>query len=627
MDAGETEAYAHIPLESPERQVRLLRIISPPGQDNEYSLETYNLDSPKIPYFYALSYEWGPEHPVHPITIDGKVFQVRQNLKDFLDRLAGGGETYIKPMWIDAICICQDILPERNAQVTIMGKIFKAASLVVTWIGTQPRDNGILSDIETTLREWQSSDEATRLFNGTLSQPSKILSPREPYGRMWNHLKLLCEQSYWRRLWIIQEIALSDHILLCWGVDQISWSALSIAFNALYQSGRGRRLSAHVEGPWDVVAMSVPFSVWLRSEGYEPNTRLLKTMQTYKDSRCSVYHDKAYALTGISADAEKVQIDYEKSLTDLYADLMGLEARSPHCLRHSHLILQALGIDDRVWADGSVKSRTVDCHAEMISEVVAVEQIDGSITSEMLEVEMFGLAAQGNLDSFSVVTNAIEWFKAFHMDVDRYIKPMPKHVWLFCMKNRQIGVALSQIQPAGQIYRVAGLSDESGDILLSVTSGGRPISAAASPPQSPAQGDTVGAVTRVWLCENANLETSSLSEDTLSLSLADLYAIDHLLELDLGIVPVPLSPTDEPPSPSLPYRRAQSDAAARDLHRTTTSSKSIDEAIRRSSTWPHGGSAAKKGADVVLDGWYIDAIARSMRDQLFTGPAALGRPD
>jgi hypothetical protein len=626
MDAGDVEAYVHTPLESPERQIRLLRITSPPGEDNEYSLETYNLDSPKIPYFYALSYEWGPEHPVHPIIIDGKVFQVRQNLKDFLDRLAGGGEAYIKPMWIDAICICQEILHERNAQVTIMGKIFQAASLVVTWIGTQPQDNGILSEIETTLREWQESDEAARLSNGTLSQPARILSPREPYGRMWNHLKLLCEQSYWRRLWIIQEIALSGRILLCWGVDQISWSALSIAFHALHQSGRGRRLSAHVEGPWDVVATSVPFSVWLRSEGYEPNTRLLKTMETYRASMCSVYHDKAYALTGISADAEKVQIDYDKSLPDLYADLMGLEARSPHCLRHSHLILKALGIDDRVWADGSVKSRTVDCHAEIISEIIAVERIDGSIASEMLEVEMFGLAAQGQLDNFSVVTNAIEWFRTFQGDLDRLVKPMAKHVWLFCLKNKQIGVALSQIQPGGHVYRVAGLSDESGDILLSVVSGSGPISA-ASPPQSSAQGDTLGVVTRVWLSETMSSNASSLSEDTLSLSLADLYAIDHLLELDLGASPVPLSPTDEPPSPSLPYRRAHSDAAGRDLHRTTTSTKSIDEAIRKSSTWPIEGPAAKPAADGTLDGWYIDAIARSMRDQLFTGPTALGRPD
>ena len=38
-------------------------------------------------------------------------------------------------VWVDAVCICQEKVGERNHQVQSMGDIFKAATVVIAWLG------------------------------------------------------------------------------------------------------------------------------------------------------------------------------------------------------------------------------------------------------------------------------------------------------------------------------------------------------------------------------------------------------------------------------------------------------------------------------------------------------------
>jgi len=45
-------------------------------------------------------------------------------------------------MWIDAICINQNDISERNNQVRQMGAIYSQASQVVVWLGEETGDSG-----------------------------------------------------------------------------------------------------------------------------------------------------------------------------------------------------------------------------------------------------------------------------------------------------------------------------------------------------------------------------------------------------------------------------------------------------------------------------------------------------
>lgn len=82
--------------------------------------------------YVCLSYRWGPPAPVKIILINGKQFAVRQNLFDFLENVR---PTWNTSLWIDAMCIDQSNISERNHQVGQMGVIFSRALTVCVWLG------------------------------------------------------------------------------------------------------------------------------------------------------------------------------------------------------------------------------------------------------------------------------------------------------------------------------------------------------------------------------------------------------------------------------------------------------------------------------------------------------------
>jgi hypothetical protein len=80
------------------------------------------------PQYEALSYVWGPIE-MKSISLNGQSCDVRENLFDALVTLRH--ENQQRTLWVDAICINQDDMKERNHQVSRMGSIYSQAEKVV----------------------------------------------------------------------------------------------------------------------------------------------------------------------------------------------------------------------------------------------------------------------------------------------------------------------------------------------------------------------------------------------------------------------------------------------------------------------------------------------------------------
>jgi heterokaryon incompatibility protein (HET) len=91
------------------------------------------------PKFEALSYMWATERVDDAITLNGLPFKLGRNLLDALlflrHQLASG--TARRRFWIDAICINQSDVEERNRQLWIMDQIYFRVSTVVVWLGSR----------------------------------------------------------------------------------------------------------------------------------------------------------------------------------------------------------------------------------------------------------------------------------------------------------------------------------------------------------------------------------------------------------------------------------------------------------------------------------------------------------
>ena len=484
--------FQHEPLESPERQIRLLSVL-PSGDGNQarYELNTHILGGNKTPHFYAISYEWGSDQPSHEILIDDKSFMIRSNLKDCLERFGSAYEGFYRPVWIDAICIDQSNKPERNAQVKIMGEIYSSAMLVLAWFGKQAPVNGTLTEAVSCLQDWQASQEYQDLLSedrrlhhqATLSQRMSspaLLSLADPYGPMWNCLRDLCERTYWTRLWIVQELVKAKQLLLMWGDEQIQWNVLSAAFHTVQLNNVHIRSSETRFKPWDVVSSSVPFQVWLQRDGGHPERTLLELMESYHRSDCSVPHDKAYALTGISTDSHLLQIDYDKSLLDLYVNLMGLVPEKNQCAKYSHRILKALQLEPHKLLSGaeatSLKGHTVDCDSRRIGIVEATKGVSIRAPSINVEAEIFELLLMASaVLTGTVIDSLSQWAQSTHRALGDRIKDGSEEITFFWLSNDQLGAALSSVPVGHAVYAIPGLlDDEEGMYIRVEEDGGRP---------------------------------------------------------------------------------------------------------------------------------------------------------
>ncbi|KAH7385797.1 heterokaryon incompatibility protein-domain-containing protein, partial [Pyrenochaeta sp. MPI-SDFR-AT-0127] len=83
--------------------------------------------------FEALSYVWGEGTAVEPLLVNGCSMKVTQNLHKALQSLRHRTEPRI--LWVDAICIDQSNVDEKNVQVAMMGDIYRAAKTVCVFLG------------------------------------------------------------------------------------------------------------------------------------------------------------------------------------------------------------------------------------------------------------------------------------------------------------------------------------------------------------------------------------------------------------------------------------------------------------------------------------------------------------
>ena len=181
------------------------------GDPVNCQLVKQSLDSPGLSY-QALSYMWGPAEPVQSICIDGVRINVRYNLYATLRciRLQRDRRT----IWIDAVCINQENISERNSQVAMMSEIYTKASQVLVWLG----EADVNSDAVLDTFQYFYCPMSLHDIN-----PGRIVSGK----KLRRGINSILQRQYWRRLWIIQEVISASKLHFYCGTKQIPASCFS----------------------------------------------------------------------------------------------------------------------------------------------------------------------------------------------------------------------------------------------------------------------------------------------------------------------------------------------------------------------------------------------------------------
>ncbi|OCL03258.1 HET-domain-containing protein, partial [Glonium stellatum] len=97
------------------------------------TVDDYELDDPTRPPHKALSYLWGDPSRTIPMLLQGKTANITENLHEALQYVRKNDRKII--LWVDALCIDQQNIHERTAQVSQMRDIYTGADEVLAWLG------------------------------------------------------------------------------------------------------------------------------------------------------------------------------------------------------------------------------------------------------------------------------------------------------------------------------------------------------------------------------------------------------------------------------------------------------------------------------------------------------------
>ncbi|KAK2779643.1 heterokaryon incompatibility protein [Colletotrichum kahawae] len=259
----------HSHLDPDRREIRLVRLRQPRTTSDLLALELrkVSLDEEGTSY-NALSYVWGSSIETEQIEINGQPFCVTQNLYDALEQLEMNSVS--SWLWIDAICIRQSDLVEKTHQVGMMRDIFSNAATVYMWLGLGTEETNQAMDLVSSygprlyasgalemhfniemawrLREFVfgrlDPSNPTGVGEGPATELAAIIL--DLYTEYHENFEILApgvsdilHQSYWCRIWIIQEVALARDAVVMVGDRTVSLDAFDAAFTAMWTGGSG----------------------------------------------------------------------------------------------------------------------------------------------------------------------------------------------------------------------------------------------------------------------------------------------------------------------------------------------------------------------------------------------------
>lgn len=352
---------------------RLLSFNNLAGTDCQ--LNSYEIN--RAPRYIALSYVWGDatSQETCRISVNGEQIQVRQNLYDALRHLAIPILRRRCLLWVDAVCINQTDVEERNAQVRKMKAIFEKAKHIYAWLGL-PRDGDetrlaiqLMWELDLYYRDARAKHDDDMAAIAANIRTKLVFWPGPGSGdietrKAWQGISNIFSRPYWKRTWIYQEVTTPTDIQFwCGRYNFNHWcftAAVRFTFAFLEIPGFNNR-SMRVTG---AIHANQAHAARL-SRCANTTRRLIDLLFEIRPTLCTDPRDKVYALLGHAADVapDQLSIDYDKSPVDVYVDVVKLyvfHKENPTLDFLGHTFVPPDDMAQQGWSDPSVPSWVPD---------------------------------------------------------------------------------------------------------------------------------------------------------------------------------------------------------------------------------------------------------------------------
>lgn len=267
-------------------------------------VQNHAVDS-AAPAFNALSYTWGSWDDHRHISLHGQsAFPVTRNLHSALRRIRDTTGTV--RLWVDALCINQHDVEERNVQVRSMGSIYSIAWDVFIWLG----------DVNDASIPDRSQLSGRLLRRAILSLLHEVISNAKP--------------SWWTRAWVIQEFLMArQDPVVYFGNHEMRWTNMielgkkvkedkELSWKFMREKWNEDSTSKE-DDPLDRVC--APFYSFSNMKYLSNAGDLASFGWAWAQTQASNPRDKVYSLLGLLGEKENalITVDYNIEVDKLYA--------------------------------------------------------------------------------------------------------------------------------------------------------------------------------------------------------------------------------------------------------------------------------------------------------------------
>lgn len=233
--------YSTCPLLHPD-SIRLVVLHPAPHPQNDVYCELLSISLSFIPEdealsYTALSYVWGDPMISRSIFITGQALNIGANLFSALQNLRRQDRPI--RLWVDALSINQNDPNERSQQVQQMRTIYASALETIIYLG--PDDRSVACHSAWNFLELRSSWAMNDQRDPDKTLPKtreKEVNFKTGYNDVLNSVM---SREWFNRIWVIQEVVVSQQLSIQCGDRRIPWDAfcrtLFLYFSPLHSTG------------------------------------------------------------------------------------------------------------------------------------------------------------------------------------------------------------------------------------------------------------------------------------------------------------------------------------------------------------------------------------------------------
>jgi len=304
--------------------IRLLELLPSLDFDSEIHCKISHSSLEKHPPYEALSYVWGGSNYTTSVQVGGRPHQVTTNLELALRYLRLYENSRL--LWVDAICINQHDILEKNDQVAQMRWIYLGAEKVVVWLGEEENAGMALKFCSMI----QNGSSVTR-FQKEVERNGLTIE------EVWSSCNSLFGRPWWTRTWVLQEVIHTRPTTVYIGNIQLDLDDLCAKYSD-YQNHKHMHSSTERDNKGKIDIYSGIFRIeamidtvgiigWRREqlmtseEHNDPIIGMMSALHMSRFQQCQDPRDKIYGLCGLISDVN-LTIDYSISKSELYSATM-----------------------------------------------------------------------------------------------------------------------------------------------------------------------------------------------------------------------------------------------------------------------------------------------------------------